>query len=158
MTSQKSVVKLRFALSERCQAGFGLLEALVALVLLSSIGFTLLGWVQQNLDTMQRMKGFYSEQEARRAVAEWSYALNPMDKPDGEVNIGPIRLAWKSAPIGEKVSQTGYPQGIGLYDVTLYDVEVTVFRNADNTPWFNEKLTAVGHKKVRELGSPLGGG
>ena len=158
MTSRKSAVKSRFARSERRQAGFGLLEALVALVLLSSIGFTLLGWVQQNLDNMQRMKGFYAEQEARRAVAEWGYALNPMDKPDGEVRIGSIRLTWKSVPIAEKVSQTGYPQGIGLYDVALYDVEVTVFRDSDNTPWFSEKLTTVGHKKVRELGSPLGGG
>ena len=156
MTSQKSAVKSRSVRTEFRQAGFGLLEALVALVLLSSIGFTLLSWVQQNLDSMQRMKGFYAEQEARRTVAEWAYALNPMEKPDGEVRFGSIRLIWKSELKGEKVAQTGYPQGVGLYDVALYDVSLAVFRKSESTPWFEETLTAVGHKKVRDLGNPFG--
>ena len=48
--------------TDSSERGFGLLEALVALVLLSSIGFTLLAWVQQKLDTLKRMRGFYAEQ------------------------------------------------------------------------------------------------
>ena len=156
MTSLKSAVKSRSNRTERHQAGFGLLEALVALVLLSSIGFTLLSWVQQNLDAMQRMKGFYAEQEARRTVAEWAYALNPMEKPDGDVSFGSIRLNWKSERKGEKVTQTGYPQGVGLYDVALYNVSFAVFRKNESTPWFEETLTTVGHKKVRDLGNPFG--
>lgn len=156
MMSQKLAVKSRFVQTERHQGGFGLLEALVALVLLSSIGFTLLSWVQQNLDAMQRMKGFYEEQEARRTVAEWAYALNPMENPDGEMRFGSIRLSWKTEFKGEKVSQTGYPQGVGLYDVALYNVSFAVFRKNESTPWFEETLIAVGHKKVRDLGNPFG--
>ena len=141
--------------TDRCQTGFGLLEALVALVLLSSIGFTLLAWVEQNLDIMQRMRGFYAEQEARRYVAEWAYTLNPMDKPSGEVALGSLRLSWKSAPKEEKVSQTGYPQGIGLHDMALYEVEVSAFRKNEISPWFAETIVCVGFRKVRELGNPF---
>ena len=155
MMLPKSAVKSRSVRTEYRQAGFGLLEALVALVLLSSIGFTLLAWVQQNLDTVQRMRGFYAEQEARRNLAEWVHALNPMETPSGEVRLGALRLSWKSELKGEKVSQTGYPQGIGLYDVALYDVSLTVFRQKESVPWFEETLTAVGHKKVRDLGNPF---
>ena len=146
--------------SRRCpinrrQAGFGLLEALVALVLLSSIGFTLLAWVQQNLDTMQRMRSFYSEQEARRTVAEWVNTLNPMENPSGELVLGSVRLSWKAVPQADKVSQMGYPTGVGLHDMALYDVDVSVFRQRETSPWFIEKLVCIGFKKVRTLGNPF---
>ena len=145
---------LRFP-TRRRQSGFGLLEALVALVLLSSIGFTLLAWIEQNLNTMQRMRSFYSEQEARRTVTEWIYTLNPMETPSGELVIGALRLSWKAEPQAEKVSQMGYPSGVGLHDMALYDVAVSVFREREVTPWFVEKVVCVGYRKVRELGNPF---
>ena len=151
-------MKLHLFQTEPCQAGFGLLEALVALVLLSSIGFTLLAWVQQNLDTMQRMRSFYAEQEARRSVAEWSYTLNPMETPVGEVLVGGLRLSWKAVPQAEKVSQIGYPIGVGLHDVSLYDVDVSVYWQKESKPWFVEKVVSVGFRKVRELGNPFKNG
>jgi len=137
------------------QAGFGLLEALVALVLLSSIGFTLLAWVQQNLDTVQRLRLFYTEQDARRTVAEWAASLNPMDSPSGEVVFGELRLHWTGEMLGERVSQTGYPQGIGLHDVALYRLTVIVHRKRESEPWFSENIDVIGYKRVRELGNPL---
>jgi general secretion pathway protein I len=142
----------------RRQTGFGLLEALVALVLLSSIGFALLAWIDQNLDTMQRMRGFYAEQEARRTVAEWAYTLNPMETPSGELVIGALHLSWKSVPQDEKVSQMGYPAGIGLHDVALYDVDVSVFRQKESVSWFSEKIVCVGFRKVRDLRNPFQNG
>jgi general secretion pathway protein I len=139
----------------RRHSGFGLLEALVALVLLSSIGFTLLAWVQQNLDTVQRLRLFYAEQDARRTVAEWASSLNPMDFPNGETAFGGLRLHWEGEILGERVSQTGYPQGIGLHDVALYRLNVVVHRERESEPWFSESIDVVGYKRVRELGNPL---
>lgn len=136
-------------------AGFGLLEALVALVLLSSIGFTLLAWVQQNLDTVQRLRSFYAEQDARRTVVEWAASVNPMDSPNGETVLGGLRLQWTGEMLGERVSQTGYPQGIGLHDVALYRLTVRVLRERESEPWFSESIDVIGYKRVRELGNPL---
>ncbi len=142
--------------TDRRQRGFGLLEALVALVLLSSIGFTLLAWVQQNLDGMQRMREFYAVQEARRTLAEWSQHLNPMETPEGEANIGSWRAQWKAQVRGDPVSQMGYPQGIGLHDVALYDVEISLYRPRESKVWLTEKMLLIGHKRVRDLRTPFG--
>ena len=138
------------------ERGFGLLEALVALVLLSSIGFTLLAWVQQNLDTLQRMRGFYAEQEARKLVAEWLHSLNPMERPNGETSIGEtIRLEWKAAPQGDAIRQMGYPRGVGIYDVRLYDIVVSVYRREETQPWFVETVTGIGYRKERTMDMPF---
>ena len=143
--------------TERRQRGFGLLEALVALVLLSSIGFTLLAWVQQNLDGMQRMREFYAVQDARRSLAEWSQRINPMETPEGEADIGSWHARWKSQARGDPVSQMGYPRGIGLYDVALYDVEISLYRPPESKVWLVEKMAVIGFKKVREQRNPFGG-
>ena len=143
--------------TDRRQRGFGLLEALVALVLLSSIGFTLLAWVQQNLDGMQRMREFYAVQDARRSLAEWSQRINPMETPEGEADIGSWHARWKSQARGDPVSQMGYPRGIGLYDVALYDVEISLYRPPESKVWLVEKMAVIGFKKVREQRNPFGG-
>lgn len=138
------------------ERGFGLLEALVALVLLSSIGFTLLAWVQQNLDTMHRMRGFYAEQEARKLVIEWLHSLNPMERPTGETTIGEtIRLEWKAEPQGNVIQQMGYPRGVGLYDVRLYKISVSVYRREEAQPWFSENVSGIGFRQARTMDMPF---
>lgn len=149
-------MKSRGWLTDGGERGFGLLEALVALVLLSGIGFTLLAWVQQNLDVLYRMRGFYAEQEARKLVAEWLYSLNPMERPNGETAIGEtIRLEWKAEPQGDAVTQMGYPQGVGLYDVRLYEIAVSVYRRDETQPWFVETVSGIGFRKERTMDMPF---
>lgn len=132
-----------------------MLEALVALVLLSSVGFSLLGWVQQNLDALQRMQGFYAELEARRDVLEWARGLNPMARPSGEIVVGNRRISWNAVPAADAVTQAGYPSGTGLYDLALYDIKISVYRADEGLPWFTERLLGVGYRKARESRSPF---
>ena len=129
----------------------------MALVLLSSIGFAILAWVQQNLDTMQRMKGFYAEQAVRRQIVDLAKTLNPMKEPAGESIIDGKRYVWESVVTGDRVSQSGYPQGVGLFEVALYRVNFSVFRPNESTPWLTESVDLVGQTKVRELGDPFKG-
>lgn len=130
-------------------AGFGLLEALVALVLLAGVGFALLAWVQQNLDTLQRMQGLYGDLETRRTVIRWSRTLNPMAQPDGETRLGQLRLTWRATATGDVVTQAGFPRGMGLYDLALYQVDISVYRDAESTPFLAEKVVRVGYRKAR---------
>ena len=51
----------------------------------------------------------------------------------------------------------GYPRGIGLYDVALYDVEISLYRPPESKVWLVEKMAVIGFKKVREQRNPFGG-
>lgn len=133
--------------SANSQAGFGLLEALVALVLLSSVGFALLAWVHQNLDATQRMRSFYSEQEIKRFALDLIRTENPMVKPEGEFIRGTYRISWKSESMTPPVAQVGYPQGIGKHEVGLYKTRISVFRATESVPWFTEEITTIGHQR-----------
>lgn len=127
-----------------------MLEALVALVLLSSVGFTLLAWVQQNLDALQHMQDVYNDLEARRTVVKWSRALNPMAQASGEARVGELRIAWQATQQGNVVSQSGYPSGIGLYDLAMYDVSIIVFRGDASIPLMTENIVRVGYRRARD--------
>lgn len=142
-------------LSQPRQKGFGLLEALVALVLLSSVGFTLLAWVHQNLDATYRMRTFYAQQEARRIALDWIRSENPMDKPEGEILYQSLRIKWKAEAQTPAVVQIGYPQGIGKHEVALYNTLISVFRLGESEPWFTEELTTIGHRRVGSKSAPF---
>lgn len=132
-----------------------MLEALVALVLISSIGFALLAWVQQNLDTLQRLRGHYEELEARRVVLDWAATLNPMQEPQGKISRQGVEIDWSSEQLGNTLSQSGYPRGVGLYDVAVYKVSIVVHREKVAEPWFREDLTRTGYNKARSSKSFL---
>lgn len=137
---------LRLSPSRR-QAGFGLLEVLVSLVIFASVGFTLLAWFQQSVDAVQRLRTFYEVQDARKTALEFARTLNPMRQPSGELKHGALRLVWESQPEGVETVQTGYPRGVGRHKLQLYTTTFTVYRGGETTPWFVEKLTLVGHRQ-----------
>ncbi|MDR1647328.1 MAG: hypothetical protein LBR88_04740 [Zoogloeaceae bacterium] len=135
-------------------SGFGLLEALVALVLIAGVGFSLLGWVQQNLETLQRLRQHYAEQEIRRQILNWSAALNPMERPEGELILGSTRFIWSSEQQGEIRPQSGYPAGMGLYDIALFSVTIQAYREGQTAP-LTETLTRIGYRQTRSNRSPF---
>lgn len=132
----------------RFYRGFGLLEALVALVLLSSVGFALLAWVQQNLDTTQRLREFYAEQDARRMALNWIRSLNPMDYPEGKTEHNGLKIVWKNIPETPSIPQVGYPQGIGKHEVALYKTEIQVYKLNSVSPWFTEQISTIGYRRA----------
>ncbi len=119
----------------------------MALVLLSTVGFALLAWVQQNLDTTYRLRDFYVEQDARLNALAWVRTLNPMESPEGEIKHANLRYAWKATPLSQPIAQTGYPQGIGKHEVALYTMTISVFRNGESQAWFSEKITLIGSRR-----------
>ena len=137
------------------QTGFGLLEALVALVLLSSVGLTLLAWINQNVDTLARLRTFYHEQEVRRATLEWSRTLNPTKTPQGESRLGTLIVTWKSEPAGGVANQTGFPRGIGLHDLQLFETTLTVTPAGSDKPMLTERVLLLGHAQIRSHKPPF---
>lgn len=136
--------------SKRTQSGFGMLEVLVALVLIATVGGAIIVWVQGGLDSVIRMRAVNAELQSRRLVGEWSHALNPMLTPKGEAEVGDLHVEWEAAAAAEVTPQAGYPRGIGSYDVALYRVRLRVFTPKEKRFWFEENVLRVGSRRARD--------
>ena len=152
MNSQRRLLKANR------QAGFGLLEVLVSLVIFASVGFTLLAWLQQSVDSVQRLRSFYQLQDARKTVLEVARTINPMTQPRGELRLGDMRLVWLSQPEGAESAQSGYPVGVGRHRLQLYTTTLSLYRGQEASPWLVEKLTLIGHRPDGALYGALGNG
>lgn len=136
------------------QRGFTLLEAVVAMVLISSTGVALFGWINSELGALARLQDANARAEAKVNAVEYMHTVNPMLAPEGKVSFAACRLTWKSETVTDVQDGVSYPRGIGLYQLALYDTAIKV-QHADGTPWFDFTLRQVGYKRVRDNKLPF---
>ncbi|OIR06764.1 hypothetical protein GALL_110120 [mine drainage metagenome] len=133
------------------QAGFTLLEAIVAMVLISSAGMALFSWINGNIMTLTRIHDVNARSEATANILEYMDRVNPMLTPEGEAPLGAYMIAWRSRPTTNITEGVNYPRGQSLYQLALYSTAVSVKTAAGRT-WFDLKLQQVGYKRVRSNG------
>ena len=132
------------------QRGFSLLEAVVAMVLISGAGYALFGWINTNIMALSRIHDTNVRSAATQNILEYMSGVNPMLKPDGSANLGEYKVRWQSKPI------TLIQDGKSLYQLALYDTVVkaglgeTKSGPGEATPWLEFRIRQVGYKKVRE--------
>ena len=111
-------------MASRRQAGFTLLEAIVALVIFSMGALALYSWLGVNIKTLLRV------QERSEVAALTSSALdalrrvNPMETPRGRREIGQLLMEWDAQPVEptrNAVTQVGLPT---IFRVGLYSLDV----------------------------------
>lgn len=136
----------------RRQGGFTLIEAIVALVLVSGAGVALFSWVNQSLDTIHRVDEASLRARAKIAVAEYMQSVNPMVRPAGSVNLGAFGATWTSDPLADARDAIGYPRGVGFFQVQQFHTHVAVSLGGDDK-WQTFDMLLTGYKKVREPGS-----
>lgn len=129
------------------QRGFSLLEAVVAMVLISGAGYALFGWINSNIMTLNSIREANARAEATQNILEYMNAVNPMLKPSGNASLGQYKIRWEATPV------TLVQDGNGLYQLALYDTQIKA-ENGQSNPWFDFRLRQVGFKKVRELLPP----
>lgn len=135
---------------KRKQSGFTLIEAIVALVLVGTTGMALFGWINSNIITLNRVQEINAENVATVNAVEYMNNINPMISPEGQANLDSCRLSWKAEASAESRDGAGYPYGVSLYQLNMYQTSVIV-QKPDGQFWFDFTLQQVGYKKVREI-------
>ncbi|HEX5306371.1 MAG TPA: type II secretion system protein [Dyella sp.] len=131
----------------RRQAGFSLLEAIVALVILSLVAMALYGWQNANLFAIRRAEAHAVANDAARSALALVRTINPMLQPTGERPWGNGTIRWNASPvepIKPGVTAVGLP---GYFDIGLYRVRVEIVPASG--PIQRLEVRQVGYKQVR---------
>ena len=108
------------------RAGFGLLEAIVALALLAGTGLALFTWINQNLDAASRLR--VHEQRAQLLLSAQALVetVNPMQAGSGQLQAGELALTWESELLEpSRANATFNPEfPAGPWQVGLYRMQV----------------------------------
>lgn len=130
-------------------AGFTLLEAIVAMVLVAVAVMPLYAFFSRSLDGLYRAAEVNRESEAGLSAIAFLSGLNPMERPSGEDAFGPLRIRWKSQELVPATDVMAYPRGLGLHQAALYEVTGEILDGARVRSKVAIRL--VGHRRVREL-------
>lgn len=131
------------------QRGFSLLEMIAALTILAIGSGVLFSWLGQTTAQLTRFQVQEKASLARLQAIDFLSAQNPAIASSGKQAFDGFSMEWKSEPvteIRESVSPTG---GLGLYQVSLYQVRVSTFDGAGQA-WFQFAVKLVGYKQVRQ--------
>jgi general secretion pathway protein I len=115
----------RVRLSDARSRGFGLLEVLVALAVLAAVGGTLFNWINQSLNSAQRLQRSDAEARLSLNVQSLLASMNPLTEPAGQREIAGMKLSWTSSVVQPVVSGRTFVQGqhgdwqIGLFRVSV---------------------------------------
>lgn len=137
-------------MSKHAQHGFTLIEAIVAMVLVASMGMALFGWINSNIITLNRVQDANAQSAATANALDFMSTVNPMVAPTGEARLGAYQLRWQSTPSTEPRDGAGYPYGISQFQLAMYDTRVQV-ATLNNQPWFDFSVQQVGYKQVRSM-------
>lgn len=138
----------------REQAGFTLIEAIVAMVLISGAGIALFSWINGNIVALSRVQEANARSDATTNVLEYMHRVNPMLVPEGRAVLGAYVIRWQASPASPIVEGVAFPRGRSLYQLALYDTTVAVAGEGGGG-WFELKLKQVGYRQVRSV--PVGG-
>jgi len=143
-----------FSQSAGAEAGFTLLEGLVAIALLAGTMFaifTLVGGVLSSANSVGRSNE--TAQVTLNALEVMS-AVNPMLQQTGRIDLGPYAVSWKSEATTPVSDGVGYPVGVSLYQLAVYNTSVRVEGpGAALLAAFD--LRQVGFRRVRDPTPPL---
>ena len=112
----------------RRQAGFGLLEAIVALTLFAGAGMALFGWINANIARAAQLQERSESAQAQLLVLAWVQALNPAQQPSGSADLGPgVHIRWSSQQTSPRQQAAPPPGGVSSpFELAMFEVQVTL--------------------------------
>jgi type II secretory pathway pseudopilin PulG len=139
-------------LSGTTEAGFGLLEAMVAIALLAGTMVAIFTLVAGILNSAHRVGRSNEEVQLTLNAIETMTAVNPMAQEIGKLDVGPYTVGWTSTVVAPALDLGG-----SLYSIALYDCDVRVVDPA-GSELAQLTLRRIGYRRVREPGPALGEG
>ncbi len=131
----------------RTAHGFTLLEAIVALVLLTTAGLALFSWMNASFDGLNRIEQSNARAAAELNALEFMKTVNPMERPEGQIKLGEIHLNWRSRPLQSPVANRNDAREPGPFMVALYETEVTL-ESAPKLAAYTISLRHFGYKRT----------
>ena len=115
-------------LRRRGQAGFGLLEAIVALTLFASAGMALFSWINANIARAAQLQERSESAQGQLLVLAWVQALNPALQPSGSTDLAPgVHIRWSSQQTSPRQQAPPPPGGVSSpFDLAMFEVQVTL--------------------------------
>lgn len=112
----------------RRQAGFGLLEAIVALTLFAGAGMALFSWINANIARAAQLQERSESAQAQLLVLAWVQALNPAQQPSGSADLGPgVHIRWSSQQTSPRQQAAPPPGGVSSpFELAMFEVQVTL--------------------------------
>ncbi len=102
-----------------------------------------------NLITLNRTADVSRQVAVVRNAMDYLSAINPRDKPVGEVELGGVEVAWKSSlvePVRQGQNTIG---GRGDFEIGLYEVEFAVTDDGRSLGTWHMRVA--GYEKVRGI-------
>jgi general secretion pathway protein I len=131
-------------------AGFTLIEAIVALVILSTVMIAFYDFMSTSLNSARRMEAASIAYDYRTNALELATALNPMETPEGTLDLGKYRVQWTAVALGEVQQSSRYPAGRGFFAVALYHMVFTFPDHAEVPPI---EVTRLGYHRTSAIPS-----
>ena len=111
---------------DQYQSGFSLLEAIVAMVLISVAGLALFSWINTSFIGLNRIQESNARAAAETNALQYLQTINPMERPNGTTTLGKLKLEWKARLMGEPSPNILDSGSSGPFTVALYEVEATI--------------------------------
>jgi hypothetical protein len=112
----------------RDMAGFGLLEAIVALTIFAGAGMGLFGWINANLERAATLQAREAETRALSLALAWVESIDPAKQGAGHLELGAeSRIDWQSRLLSPRQSVAPLPGGThSPFEMAMFEVELTV--------------------------------
>jgi hypothetical protein len=140
--------------SASAEAGFTLLEGLVAIALLAGTMFAIFTLVGGVLNSANRVGRSNETAQLTLNALEVMSVINPMLEDTGKIDLGPYTVSWKSAATTPVADGVGYPVGVSLYQLALYKTNVRI-EGPQGSLLAAFDLRQVGYRRVRDPTPPL---
>ncbi len=130
-------------------AGFTLVEAMVALVILSLSLTGLFGLINTDLISLRRAEAVVASQNTLREAIRQVQLVRLSDGASGRFELNGYECAWQARLVEPIRSGRGMMGRVGLYDHGLYAVDMSLF--SDARPLGTWTVRVAQYKQAREL-------
>ena len=126
--------------------GFSLLEAIVALLIVTMVGIATFSWISNLLLSISKIESQSYTNQVKRNVNELLSDINVMSMPAGDKEIGSLVVSWQAELVQPIKRGKSSNSGTSQFELGLYRVNVLVQRN--NIQILNFETFQVGYRTV----------